>query len=212
MGWRERLRAAVDASGRRQNAIAESAGVNPETLSRVLSGVHAQPSFDTVVRIAHAIGENVGTLLEEPAFVLTGEERAEVRRVLGYLERAVRAATITLPAQNAAEQRTGEVPRQYYLRGARTVFQASGDSMIEAGILDGDLLFVAPTRAIRDAARRIIVCRATGQTMVKQLRLRAGRINLISCNPRYGPINVDEDDFRLVGIVIGRLGNVNGVN
>lgn len=211
MGWRERLRAAVDASGRRQTAIAASAGLNQETVSRVLSGIHIHPAFDTVVRIAHAIGENVGTLVEEPAFVLTGEERAEVSRVIGYLQRAVKPITITLPVQNATEQRTAELPRQYYLRGARTVFQASGDSMIEAGILDGDLLFVAPTRAVRDAVRRIIVCRVGGKTMVKQLQLRAGRIRLISCNARYGPIDVDEDDFRLVGLVIGRQGNVNRV-
>jgi SOS-response transcriptional repressor LexA len=208
MGWRERLRAAVDASGRRQTAIAASAGLNQETVSRVLSGIHIHPAFDTVVRIAHAIGENVGTLIEEPAFVLTGEERAEVSRVIGYLQRAVKPITITLPVQNATEQRTAELPRQYYRRGARMVFQASGDSMIAAGIFDGDLLFVSPVRAVRDAVRRIIVCRVTGKTMVKQLHIRAGRIHLSSRNPRYGPINVDEDDFQLVGIVIGRMGNI----
>lgn len=208
MGWRERLRAAVDASGRRQNAIAASAGVTQATLCRILSGVHAQPAFENVVRITHAAGENVGTLLEEPAFLLTGEERAEVRRVIEYLQRAVQPTTITLLATNAVEQRTAEVPRQYCLRGARMAFQVSGDSMIEAGIVDGDLLFVVPTRAIRAAARRIIVCRVAGKTLVKQLELRVGRIRLISCNARYGPINVDEDDFQLVGTVIGRQGNI----
>src|SRR5436305_3901809 len=69
VSWRERLRVAIDASGRTQSAIAASAGVSPETLSRVLSGVHAQPAFETVVRIAHAVGESVGTLLDEPAFI-----------------------------------------------------------------------------------------------------------------------------------------------
>jgi len=208
MGWRERLRAAVYVSGRRQNAIAESAGVTQETLSRVLSGGHVQPGFDTVVRIAHAIGENVGTLIEEPAFVLTGEERAEVSRVIGYLQRAVKPIPLTLLVQNAAEQHKAELPRQYHRQGARMVFQASGNSMIEAGILDGDLLFVVPTRSVRDAVRRIIVCRVAGKTMVKQLELRAGRILLGGRNPQYGPINVDEDDFHLVGIVIGRMGNI----
>jgi len=33
------------------------------------------------------------------------------------------------------------------------VFQAIGDSMIEAGIVDGDLLFVIPTRELREAAK-----------------------------------------------------------
>jgi len=81
--------------------------------------------------------------------------------------------------------------------------------MIEAGILDSDLLFVAPTRALRDAAKRIVVCRVGGTILVKRLELRVGRIRLVSCNARYAPIDVDdEDDFELTGIVIGRLGNI----
>jgi len=211
VSWRERLRAAVDASGRTQNAIAASAGVTPETLSRVLSGVHAQPAFETVVRITHALGQNVGTLLDEPAFILDGEQRAEVRRVVGYLRAAVgmSPAIDGLSSPNAIAQRTAEVPRSYYLRGARLVFQAVGDSMIDAGIVDGDLLFVTPTRALREAAKRIVVCRVAGITLVKQLELRAGRIRLVSRNERYAAIVVDEEtDLQLIGIVAGRLGSI----
>jgi repressor LexA len=114
-----------------------------------------------------------------------------------------------LSAPNAVPQHTAEVPRLYYLRGARLVFQAAGDSMIEAGILDGDLLFVAPTRALRDVAKRIVVCRVGSTVLVKRLELRVGRIRLVSCNPRYAPIDVDEEnDFQLTGIVIGRLGSI----
>jgi SOS-response transcriptional repressor LexA len=211
VSWRERLRAAVDASGRTQNAIAVSAGVTPETLSRVLSGIHVQPGFDTIVRIAHALGENVGTLLDEPAFLLDAEQRADVRRVIDYLQAAVRTspALDALAVPNAVVHRTAEVPRSYYLQGARLVFQAAGDSMTEAGILDGDLLFVAPSRAIRDAAKQIVACRLAGILLVKKLELRVGHIRLISCSTRYAPIEVDdEDNFQLTGIVIGRQGNV----
>ena len=210
VSWRERLRAAVDASGRRQNAIAESAGVSPETLSRVLSGIHAQPAFDTVVRITHALKENVGTLLEEPAFSLDAEQRAELRRVLGYLAAAVRLspAIDALSSANAVEQRAAEVPRPFYLRGARLVFQATGDSMIEAGIVDGDLLFVIPTRDLREAAKHIVICRVSGVTLAKQLELHAGRIRLLSRNERYTAIYVDEDDLHLIGTVFGRLGSM----
>ncbi len=210
VSWRERLRAAVDASGRRQNAIAESAGVSPETLSRVLSGIHAQPAFDTVVRITHALKENVGTLLEEPAFSLDAEQRAELRRVLGYLAAAVRLspAIDALSSANAVEQRAAEVPRPFYLRGARLVFQATGDSMIEAGIVDGDLLFVIPTRELREAAKHIVICRVSGVTLAKQLELHAGRIRLLSRNERYTAIYVDEDDLHLIGTVFGRLGSM----
>jgi SOS-response transcriptional repressor LexA len=211
VSWRERLRIAIDASGRTQNAIAASAGVTPETLSRVLNGFHARPAFETVVRITHAVGESVGSLLDEPAFSLDGEQRAELRRVIGYLQTAVAIspAIDALSAPNAVPQRTAEVPRLYYLRGARLVFQAVGDSMIDAGILEGDLLFVAPTRALRDAAKRIVACRVGGTVLIKRLELRVGRIRLVSCNERYAPIDLDEeDDFQLTGIAIGRQGSI----
>jgi transcriptional regulator with XRE-family HTH domain len=211
VSWRERLRAAVDASGRRQNAIAASAGVTPETLSRVLSGVHAHPNFETVVRIAHAVGENVGTLLDEPAFFLDGEQRAEVRRVVGYLHAAVRMSPVIdlLSAPSAVPLRAADVPRPFYARGARLVFRAIGDSMTEAGIVDGDLLFVTPTRELRDAAKHIVVCRLAGITLVKQLELRAGRIRLHSRNERYAAIEINEEnELQLIGIVAGRLGSI----
>lgn len=54
--------------------------------------------------------------------------------------------------------------------------------MIEAGIVDGDLLFVTPTRALRDAAKHIVVCRVAGITLVKQLELRAGELFLVTGN------------------------------
>jgi transcriptional regulator with XRE-family HTH domain len=83
--WRERLRGAIRRTGRRQNAIAEQAGVSPETLSRVLTGGHASPRFDTVVAIVHAAGENVGWLLGEEGFTLSGEQRERVREAAQIL-------------------------------------------------------------------------------------------------------------------------------
>jgi transcriptional regulator with XRE-family HTH domain len=77
--WRERLRRAIRLTGRRQNAIAEEAGVSATTLSNILTGVHACPRFETVVAIVHAAGENVGWLLGEQGFNLSGAQRDEVR-------------------------------------------------------------------------------------------------------------------------------------
>ena len=84
--WRERLRLAVELTGRRRCAIAEDAGVTPETLSRVLSGVHAQPSFETVVRIVHATGEHVGWILREPRSRLTDDDRIVMREIVEFLD------------------------------------------------------------------------------------------------------------------------------
>ena len=91
--WRERLRGAIRKTGRRQNAIAEQAGVDPVTLSRVLTEGHVNPRFDTVVAIVHATGETVGWLLGEQGFNLSGEQREKVRaaaEILADLTRPTR--------------------------------------------------------------------------------------------------------------------------
>jgi transcriptional regulator with XRE-family HTH domain len=77
--WRERLREAVARTGKKQWYIAEEAGITSATLSRILTGTHRAPGFETVVRITHAAGETVGWLLDEPGFALSGEQRAKVR-------------------------------------------------------------------------------------------------------------------------------------
>jgi transcriptional regulator with XRE-family HTH domain len=76
--WRARLLEAVWRSGMKHSIIAEDAGVTRATLSRVLNG-RSHPSFDVVVRIAQAVGENVGHLLGERGFSLSREERAKVQ-------------------------------------------------------------------------------------------------------------------------------------
>src|SRR4051794_2090964 len=77
--WRERLRAAIRKTGRRQNAIAEEAGISATTLSKILTGRHADPGLSVVVRIVHACGEHVGYILGEQPFNLSGEQRHKVR-------------------------------------------------------------------------------------------------------------------------------------
>jgi transcriptional regulator with XRE-family HTH domain len=83
--WRDRLRGAIYKTGRTQSAIAEEAGISAETLSRILTGRHAEPRFGVVVRIVHACGEHVGYILGEQPFSLSGEQRAKVRTAAGIL-------------------------------------------------------------------------------------------------------------------------------
>src|SRR5437763_10632517 len=84
--WRARLRQAVIRTRRSQESIALQAGVSPETLSRVLTGVHAQPGFETVVRIAHAAGESVGWILGEWQAPLSADGQAMMREIIDSLD------------------------------------------------------------------------------------------------------------------------------
>ena len=78
--WCGRLREAIERTGRKHSDIAWSAGVAPETLSRILTGEHARPRLETITRIAHEAGVTVGWLLGEREFRIGAMERDELQR------------------------------------------------------------------------------------------------------------------------------------
>ena len=79
VNWRGRLAEAVKRSGKPHKAIAYDAEITPTTLSRILHGGHRQPQFETIVRIAHAVGERVGWLAGEQEFSLSPQERKRLK-------------------------------------------------------------------------------------------------------------------------------------
>ncbi len=78
--------------------------------------------------------------------------------------------------------------------------RVDGDSMINAGINDGDILIV--DRALSPANNRIVVAALDGYLTVKRLRIENERWFLQPENPSYDCIDIDEDtDFYIWGVV-----------
>jgi len=74
-----------------------------------------------------------------------------------------------------------------------------GESMIGAGILDGDLVIVRPQPTAMDG--QIVVARIGDEATVKRLSRRNGEIWLLPENPEFPPI--DGSEAELIGIVKG---------
>lgn len=72
-----------------------------------------------------------------------------------------------------------------------------GDSMINAGILDGDKVVVRPQSTADDG--QIVVARIGDEATVKRLRRRNGQIWLMPENDAYVPI--DGSEAELIGLV-----------
>ena len=72
-----------------------------------------------------------------------------------------------------------------------------GDSMINAGILSGDLVVVRPQQSADDG--QIVVARIEDEATVKRLKRRNGQVWLMPENDAYSPI--DGSEAELVGIV-----------
>ena len=75
-----------------------------------------------------------------------------------------------------------------------------GDSMIDAGICEGDLVVVRAQDHAED--REIIVALVDGESTVKRLARRNGKLWLQPANRRYEPIAV-AGDTKVLGKVIG---------
>ena len=72
-----------------------------------------------------------------------------------------------------------------------------GESMIGAGILDGDRVIVRPQQTAEDG--QIVVARIGDEATVKRLRRKNGEIWLLPENPAFSPI--DGTEAEIIGIV-----------
>ncbi len=100
-----------------------------------------------------------------------------------------------------------ELPASFFNPAADYLLQVRGDSMIECGILDGDLLAVHRTQQVNNGD--IVVARIDDEVTVK--RFRKGRskhqVTLEPENQDYSPIEVDlrHQDFEIEGLGVGIL-------
>ncbi len=85
--------------------------------------------------------------------------------------------------------------------------QVRGDSMIGAGILQGDYVIVQKQETARPG--EIVVACLNDEATVKYYQPRKDRVELVAANEKYQPIVVSEDsDFRILGTVRGVIRTV----
>lgn len=82
------------------------------------------------------------------------------------------------------------------------LLRVCGDSMIEDGILDGDLVGVHRNPEASDG--QIVVARLDGEVTIKRLQRGLEDMRLLPRNPAYAPIIVKPDqDFAIEGVFCG---------
>lgn len=82
------------------------------------------------------------------------------------------------------------------------LLRVQGDSMIEDGILEGDLVGVKRMSDARDG--QIVVARLEGELTIKRLSRSTDTLRLMPRNPAYAPIDVQVGhDFAIEGVFCG---------
>jgi len=94
-----------------------------------------------------------------------------------------------------------EVPASMLGAGERYALRVQGDSMIEDGIRDGDVVVVR--RAQRAAAGETVVAIVDGEATLKRFHPVRGQVELRPANAALEPIRVRADRVEIRGVLVG---------
>ena len=96
---------------------------------------------------------------------------------------------------------TIEVPSSMIGTGNYYALTVSGESMIEDGILDGDLIVIKEKSNATNG--ETVVAVIDNEATVKKYYKKNNKIELHPANSSMSPIIVDRGDFNIKGIVVG---------
>jgi repressor LexA len=113
------------------------------------------------------------------------------------------AAGIPIEAVQTAE--SIEVPENFLGNGSNFALRVQGDSMIEDGIRDGDILII--TRQHHAENGQTVVALVAGEATVKKFYRRENEIELKPANSRMKSIVASAEEIEVVGVVMGLLRN-----
>ncbi len=104
------------------------------------------------------------------------------------------------PAQDFVHEKLSLDDKLVHNKEATFYARVQGESMINAGLNNGDLLII--DRSIPPIDKRIAVCYIENEFTVKRLSIQNKEIHLVPENPDYPVIKITENDnFIIWGIV-----------
>lgn len=149
-----------------QTRVAELAGLPGETVNRIVTGTTLNPGIYTIQKIARALGVTVGWLIGEKGFELSPDRRAELRRIVGFLDELLKATqpeeTDLLPP-NAAAVTLGRGPAQRAPRRGKAMPVSATDWRESFGDRREEREVEIPEQFARRGAT--LVFRAEGESM-----------------------------------------------
>lgn len=150
-------------------------------------------------------------LLEKKGFLkrIKNQKRGLVVDARGDGDSSVRVPLLGVvaagsPVEAVAQDETISVPPDMVGNGAHYVLKVRGESMIDDGIHDGDLVVVERVARAREGS--MVVALVGGEVTLKRLfRHAGGRLRLQPANPAVPAIIVAEDQVEVQGAVVGLL-------
>ena len=185
----ERIRALRKKKGLSLEQLADMIGTSRQTVHRYETGVIANIPHEKIVSLAHALGTTPSSLMGWDEISIPSFNNITVANISG-------ASTKSLPVLGnvaCGEPIFASEEQGYYVRANADIsadfcLTARGDSMINARIFDGDLLFVRKQESVDDG--EIAVVLIDDEATVKRVYFNRedGILTLMPENPIYKPM------------------------
>jgi repressor LexA len=107
------------------------------------------------------------------------------------------------PLDVEVSSETITVPEHLTRRGDNYVLKVRGDSMVDDGILDGDLVIIA--RRERADNGEMVVANINGEVTLKRFYNEGERVRLQPANSMMSPIYAHARDVAVQGVVVGLM-------
>lgn len=194
-----RLRTLMEELGLSYEQLGARLGMTPQTLNRYVLG-RREPKIGTAAAIARSLG--VDPLWLQGFDVPRSPRRPGREPPLVPILGSIRAGYPALAEQQAEGYAAADVPDpecHFYLR-------VSGDSMINAGIRDRDLVLIRQQPTAENG--QIVACLVDGEAAtLKRFRCQNGVVILQPENPLYEPKLIPLADFdqgtaRIIGVAV----------
>lgn len=193
--------------------FADKADLSKGYISMLEKGKHPQndreivPSIETVNKIAKAMNLSIDELLAR----IDGNQMIDISRDRPLPSNIITPAAYAVPILGTICAGSGihcEENFQGHFYVDRTIkadycLKVKGDSMIDAGIYDGDFAFIRKSFDYSDGDIYAVCWGAEESASLKKLYRMDDKVMLQPCNSDYVPTLVDADDIYIVGECIG---------
>lgn len=180
-----------------QKDISDSLEIPLTTVSSWYTG-RSYPRVDSMQRLADFLRVSMRDLTDE----LEASVKTAISAVKIPLYSCISCGPLTFVPDEEMEYIT--LPDTIISKnGEYFAHYAKGDSMIDAGIQEGDLLIFSPSEDL-ESGEIGSFCTGEGEATCKRFYRNEDGVTLVPANKKYAPISISEDSkqFRIIGKLI----------